>query len=748
MNKKSIKITLIVLGVILFIALAFSVYYSVITYGVNLDKNKLVDMNSSIEFLDCEGNVIEEWSDDKFVTDAGDIPDYTLNAFVAIEDKRFYSHHGIDVKGLLRAAINNLKSFSFKEGASTISQQLIKNTHLSGEKTLKRKVLEIKLARQLEKNYTKKEILEMYVNTIYFGDGCYGITKAANNYFGVSPQELTLNQSAALAGIVKAPAVYSPKISPEKCTERKNLVLKEMHKQNFITDEEYEKNKNADVVTIETEQETTSPYLKLVKKELNTVLDNSVYAGSKIKVYTYYNKNLQKDVEDAVKNSSINSDKKAIILNDKNKIQAFFSTCGDIPRQLGSTIKPIGIFAPAIDTDNIDACTPVMDEKININGYSPSNYKDVYYGYVSARFALAKSLNSCAVKILNECGTEDCINYLKRTDIPVSENDNALRLALGVTENGATLTQLAGAYGAFINKGLYISPTSIAKISLENGTVLYTDNENPIRLYGEDTAFIINDMLKYTVKEGTAKTLDALKIPLAAKTGTVGNEKGNTDAYSISYNGDYTISIWVGNADSSLMTNSVSGGTVPTKIAFSAWQNMINRGYNANDTFTTDDVVSVSLDKISYEHNHIVEMADDNFPPRYVITEYFKKSRIPKTISDRFSSPKIESAEISVKNNKVYIRLCLAEYYNFKIYRESDGLKIQLYDSKGKNKKEFVDKYLMPDKSYIYSVIPYASGKNGIKFGKEYFLNEIKTSPIKTIDDDWWKDFYPDFVFN
>ena len=212
MNKKSIKITLIVLGVILFIALAISVYYSVITYGVNLDKNKLVDMNSSIEFLDCEGNVIEEWSDDKFVTDAGDIPDYTLNAFVAIEDKRFYSHHGIDVKGLLRAAINNLKSFSFKEGASTISQQLIKNTHLSGEKTLKRKLLEIKLARQLEKNYTKKEILEMYVNTIYFGDGCYGITKAANNYFGVSPQELTLNQSAALAGIVKAPAVYSPKI--------------------------------------------------------------------------------------------------------------------------------------------------------------------------------------------------------------------------------------------------------------------------------------------------------------------------------------------------------------------------------------------------------------------------------------------------------------------------------------------------------------------------------------------------------
>lgn len=749
MNKKAVKITLIVLGALLLLALAFSVYYNVITYGINLDKDKLVDMNSSVEFLDYNGNTIEEWSDDKSITDAGDIPEHTLNAFVAIEDKRFYTHHGIDLKGLLRAAFNNLKSFSFQEGASTISQQLIKNTHLSGEKTLKRKLLEIKLAKELENNYSKKEILEMYVNTIYFGDGCYGITRAANNYFGISPSSLTLNQSAALAGIIKAPAVYSPKISPEKCNARKNIVLKEMYEQGYITESEYTNNISTDVITVEAEKTTTSPYLQLVKNELNGILENAVISGSKIKVYTYYDKNLQKHVEDAVLSAEIQTDKKAIVLNDKNKIQAYYATCADMQRQLGSTIKPLAVFAPAIDMGEIDECTPILDEKINIGGYSPSNYKNVYYGYVSAKFALAKSLNSSAVKILNACGTEKCLEYLRKTDIPVSENDNALRLALGTTENGANLTELAGAYGAFINKGLYLSPTAIQKICFEDGQTIYTDNENPVRVYGEDTAFIINDMLKSTVKEGTAKTLSALNIPLAAKTGTVGNENGNTDAYSVSYNGDYTIAVWVGNSDSSLMSNSVSGGTVPTKIGYNVWNNMIEKGYKAKDTFTTDKVVLVPIDKLSYEESHIVKQADDNFPSRYVLTEYFKATNIPKAISDRFSFPKIENAEISVNNNKITIRLCLAEYYDYKIYRESDGLKVQIFDSKGKkNKMEFTDKHLIANKTYTYSIIPYASGKNGIKYGEEYFFNEIKTSPTNSVGDEWWKYFYPDFMID
>ena len=194
MKKIALKIALTIAAILLFTLIIAFGYYFIVTAGVNLDKSRLVDLDASVEIYDKNGELFEELSDGRSVTDAGEIPPYTLNAFVAIEDKRFYSHGGTDFKGFFRAAYNNLKAFSFKEGASTISQQLIKNTHLSGEKTLKRKLLEVKLAGQLEKNYSKKEILEMYVNTIYFGDGCYGITKAANNYFGVSPAKLSVNQ--------------------------------------------------------------------------------------------------------------------------------------------------------------------------------------------------------------------------------------------------------------------------------------------------------------------------------------------------------------------------------------------------------------------------------------------------------------------------------------------------------------------------------------------------------------------------
>ena len=747
MKRKALKISLLILGILLVFALAFYLYYLIITAGVNLDKTKLVDMDSSVEIYDDKGNALEEWSGGKCVTDTVDIPDYTLNAFVAIEDKRFYSHNGTDFKGFLRATVNNIKSFSLKEGASTITQQLIKNTHLSSEKTLKRKLSEIKLAKQLEKEYTKKEILEMYVNTIYFGDGCYGITRAANNYFGVSPAELSVNQSAALAGIIKAPATYSPKISHDKCNERKNVVLKEMLEQNFISQKEYDENIKKDITTVNINADFNSPYLNIVKSKIGDFLESTAKYGQKLKVYTYYDDNFQRILESSADNSDCDTDKKAIILDGNNKIKAFYSTCGDIKRQMGSTIKPLAVYAPAIEMGAIDSCTLINDEAICINGYTPKNYKNLYYGYVSAKFALAKSLNSCAVKILNECGADNSISFLRKTDIEVTESDKALCLALGVTEKGATLTEIAGAYGSFINKGLYLSPQVIKEIRTENGELLYKDTETPVRIYGEDTAFIVNDMLKSTVETGTAKKLAPLNIPLSAKTGTVGTENGNTDAYTISYNGDYVVASWVGNADSSFMQNSVSGGTVPAKICYDVWNNMLEYGYHAHDTFTTDKVAKIALDKISYEKNKIVEIADDNAPERFVLSEYFKLDRIPKVKSERFSSPKIENAEISVNYNGIKIQLCVPEYCEFKILRESNGLKTSVFDSAGKsNKTEFTDEFILPNTEYKYSIIPYINGVNGVKYGEEYFLNEIKTPPLNSLGDDLWKDF--DLLFN
>lgn len=743
MKKIALKIALTIAAILLFTLIIAFGYYFIVTAGVNLDKSRLVDLDASVEIYDKNGELFEELSDGRSVTDAGEIPPYTLNAFVAIEDKRFYSHGGTDFKGFFRAAYNNLKAFSFKEGASTISQQLIKNTHLSGEKTLKRKLLEVKLAGQLEKNYSKKEILEMYVNTIYFGDGCYGITKAANNYFGVSPAKLSVNQSAALAGIIKAPAIYSPRISLQKCNERKNIVLKEMFEQNYISESEYRENVKKDVVTAKSNGENCSPYMQLVKNEIAEISDNFLNPQTKLKIYTYYDKNLQKTLDETVESFDSATDKKVLILNKENNVAAFYSTCGDIYRQLGSTIKPVAVYAPAIDMGIIDPCTPLNDEKINIDGYAPSNYRGKYYGFVSAKFALSKSLNSCAVKILNECGVEKCAEYLKKTDLELTENDNELCLALGATEKGATLTQITGAYGAFINKGLYSSPKVIRKICSKNDKTVYENKSPQKRIYSEETAFLINDMLKLTVKDGTAKTLSSLNIPLSAKTGTVGTENGNSDAYSVSYNGDYILSCWLGNADGTLMGNEISGGTLPTKICFNVWQNLIKNGYKATDTFTTDKVVSIPIDKISYEENHKVETADENFPERYIQNEYFKKDRIPKTVSERFSFPKIENGEISANYYQINIKLCLPSYCEFKLYKECDGLKIQILDSiTKKDKTEFTDNLIFPDKIYRYSAVPYVRGKNGIKYGEEYFFREVKTPPMTNAGDEWWKEFF------
>ncbi|MBQ6922006.1 MAG: transglycosylase domain-containing protein [Clostridia bacterium] len=740
MKKRLKTFALIFLILILLSVAVFFFYYVAVTGNAVLDENKLVSLDSSIEIYDRNGELIEEFSGDKTVTDISDLNEYTLNAFVAIEDKRFYSHHGVDYKGLFRAFFNNVKSFSFKEGASTISQQLIKNTHLSGEKTLKRKLIEMKLARKLENKYTKKEILEKYLNTIYFGESCYGITHASKKYFGIPPEELSVNQSAALAGIIKAPSNYSPIYQNENFNARKNVVLKEMLKQKYISEKEYEESVITPLFPATEQDERENSYVKLVKNKLTELIKDDSY-NYKLKVYTYYDKTAQENLKNAVLSHETNTDNRAIVLDDKNKITAFYSTCGDIKRQMGSTIKPLLVFAPALDMKAVYPCSPILDEKININGYSPSNYKDVYYGYVSVKTALAKSLNSCAVKLLNDCGIEKCLQYLKNTDIEITENDINLSSALGNTEKGATLSEIAGAYGIFKNKGEYYSPSLIRKIENRNGITLYTDTEYGKKIFGEDVAYLINDMLKSTVKEGTAKTLSSVNIPLCAKTGTVGNARGNTDAYSISYDGKYTVAFWMGNKDNSLMQNTNTGGNIPTKMARVFWENMLNNGYKGYDTFNTDAVTEVEIDKESYQEKHIVEIMDENAPSKYVLRELFSKNNLPKIYSKRFKSPKIESGEITVKNNKISLRLCLAEYYDFRIYKEVNGLKYLIYDSiftPRKKEYQITDKNVYAGNVYKYSAIPYFNGKNGIVYGEEYFFGQTKT-PSFDNDDAWWR---------
>ncbi len=735
--KKFLKISFFVLLTLAVIILAFGIYLVAITYNAKLDDTKLINLDKTITFYSQNGEILSEESGNNSVTDLSEMPDHVKNAFIAIEDKRFYNHNGVDFKGLLRAVTKNISSFSLKQGASTISQQLIKNTHLTSDKTFKRKIIEMKLALELEKKYTKDQIMEMYLNTIYFGENCFGITKASKKYFSKTPSELDVNESAILAGLVKAPSYYSPISNPEKCNKRKNVVLQEMFFQGYISRDEYERNINTDI-KLNVSDDTVFDYVYLAKKEVSPFLENYKWFSNKFKVYTTHSPNFQKILDEQLKETEIKSDKSAIILDNKSNVLAYSSTCGDIKRQMGSTIKPLLVYAPAIETNTIDSITPLIDEKTDFNGYSPSNYNETYYGKVDVKTSLSKSLNVCAVKVLNYTGVDKALNFIKKTDIPITDKDVGLSLALGATEKGASLSQITSAYTVFNNNGNFNSATCIEKILDENDNVLYQNTKDDTRVFNVDTIEILNDMMQETVKSGTAKKLSFSNLDLYAKTGTVGNSSGNTDAYTISYSSDYVLGFWLGNKDNTKLDNSVTGGSAPAQNSAYIW-NGIYKDFKPKSLNTKEQTEEVSLDALSYNENNI-EIANEATPERYKIKGLFKKSHIPTRTSTRFLSPKVENAKQIVTDKGILIELCLLEYYDAKVFREENGFKKCIYDTGVRERtSEILDINISADKTYVYSILPYYQSAEKTYYGNELYLQKIKT-PKFNFDVKWWQD--------
>ena len=735
--KTLFKITITTFLVILIILMSMFLYFLIITNDAKIDKNKLIDMDKTITYFDINGEKLFSESNARILTPIDLIPKHVQNAFIAIEDKRFYKHNGIDFKGLSRAMLTNLKSFSFKEGGSTITQQLIKNTHLSNEKTFKRKLVEIRLATKLEKLYSKQEILEIYLNTIYFGDSCYGITKASEHYFNKKPSQLSINEGAILAGIIKAPTLYSPLNDYEKCLNRKNVVLKEMYNEKYITKEEYDKSVNEKINLNKCENENKIyDYFYMAKKEVSSILKNKPYWSKNINIYTNYDKNKQKIINETLSLTDENMNKCAILLNSNGGITAYSSTQPSVIRQVGSIIKPLVSYCPAIEKNLVYSATPLLDEKSNFNGYCPSNYNDNYEGYISVKKSLAKSSNVCAVKLLNYVGIENAREYLQNLGIPLSAEDNNLSLALGSSKNGIPFINLLGAYTIFLNDGTYFSPRFVNKIEDNENRLIYRHNNNGKKIFSEDTITIVNDMLEETVKSGTAKKLSFINVPLCAKTGTVGTNNGNTDAYNLSFNTENLLGVWIGNK-SSLLDNKITGGTLPTIISSKIFEQLYLDKVAPLNYKKSDKVVFENIDKIEYEQNKTLILADPVSPNRYVEQAIFKKSHLPTSCSNRFSCPKLENTKISVNNNEISISLCLTEYINAKIFRVENNKKTFVFDTKGKESTEFIDRLAVKGRIYEYIVLPYYEDKNTTYFGKEIRLEKIKT-PSTSLDD-WWK---------
>ncbi len=738
--KKGMKIFLFFICIIGVLLLSFIIYAVSVTSAYSLDKNKLIDTEYTIEYYDINGDELSVFSGENLVSENESIPRTVKNAFIAVEDKRFYEHNGIDTKALARAFFNNIKSFSFKEGASTISQQLIKNTHLSNEKTIRRKLIEFKLTRRLEKEFTKEEILQMYLNTIYFGKNSYGITSAARNYFNKNVEDLSLSEAATLAGIVKAPSAYSPVENKDKCKSRRNLVLKLMLEQNMISEENYSSAVNEEIVLSDNDQSESAFYLAKAKEEMEKIFNLSPYSVKKCRVYTFYDPIKQSYLRHCAETDGNSRFTGIIYNNETNGIEAYLSDNHDEKRQAGSALKPLCVYAPAIENNYVSECSPILDEKIEIGGYSPSNYNDKYDGYISVKQSLEKSSNVCAVKILNALGVKKACEFLEKAGIETVEEDQTLALALGSSTYGVSLKTLTSAYGVFSGYGKMQEPVFIRKIMAED-QLKYEYIPQKRTVMSEAGACMMNYMLKGVCKNGTAKKLGALNMEIAGKTGTVGNKNGNTDAYCISYSPEFTVGIRYSSGET-LLPNNVTGGALPTTKSFYIWKNI--GGDQTKKFLESDNIVRCELDKVSYEQDHLLVLAGDKTPAKYKTEGLFIKNYVPKEISTRFSTPKIKSANLSVKNNEIYIELCQEEYYDYLIIEEIDGKKTQIFDSANATDKPYVytEQMTQAGKIYSYYAIPYFKNGDETIYGEELLLGKAKCK-LTEVPDDWWLEFDP-----
>ena len=753
--KKILKILFVFVLIISLSGLAALTYFYIITKDATLDTKKLTLSVNSVIFFDKNSNEITDVSleTDKSTAKISDLPSYIKYAFISTEDKGFYSHNGIDYKRVVKAGLKNVISLSYKEGASTISQQLIKNTHLTNEKTLKRKATEIKLTKQLENQYSKDEILELYLNSIYFGENCFGINKASQLYFNKSSIDLSIADSAMLAAIIKAPSTYSPYNNSIKCKTRRDFVLSNMLSQGYISENEYSKAVSSPI-PVEYFKTNTSSYLRQAYNELQDITKLSPYIlADGCKIYTYLNGSLQSYLENIEINEIQNYNKSSVVIDNKtNGITAYISTCGNNNRMPGSVIKPLLVYAPAIENNIINSSTLIEDEPTNFGNYSPHNYNNNYYGYISAKQALSKSLNIPAVKILNYTGIENSKKYLDKMNLFLSEKDNSLTIALGGLTYGLPLIQLTNGYSVFANKGIYKAPSFIEKIEDKNGKIIYENNYIEKRIYSEGTAFLINDILKQTVIDGTAKNLKGFNFEIAAKTGTVGNENGNSDAYCLCYTSDYSIGSWLGNKESQgLMTNNITGGTFPAVINKRILEHLY-LSKNAENFFCTDEVAEIKIDKISYNTEHVIQEADELTPKEYYLEEFFKVNNLPTSKSERFANPKIENATIELENGALKIVLCVSDYYEYIVYCEFEGKKSLIYDSIDNKRAQIIYDSIKKSGKYIYTIVPYFMNENQQYLGQEYILPEVNTKIDKIIEphddrddkiidkDNWWDD--------
>ena len=674
--KKKGKAGRVIGTIVLVLVLTIAIFTGIFMTWINTSLKGKVEVyvdeletkvSTELYYLDAK---TDEWvmyqtlysdGENRIWVDLDDIPKYMQDAAIAIEDKRFISHKGVDFRGTVRAILSTLTGRGV-QGGSTITQQLIKNVTGDNESTVKRKVVEIYRALELEKRYDKDQILEAYLNRICLGQSCYGVEAAARTYFGKSVSELSLAQCASLIGITNNPSQYGPfegEWSREENRKREILILDAMLDQGKITQEEYDAAKAEEVIftngysntgnyygdavvdTTDEPKEEATPAVSqykarnsyftdaLIDDLIEALMDKFGYNRSTAenalfskgyKVYTTQNYEYQKIAESVFEDLSNTPYTRTNSKGETEQLQGAITIIDPYTgyvvamvggtgaktadrgwnwatsvRPCGSAAKPISTYAPALDQGIITGASTLDDYpvlELNDSPY-PKNDNGRFQGLVTVRRALVQSLNTCAVRANMMLGTGNSYNFMTDrlgfTTLTQSDSEQVGAMALGGYANGVTTEEMAAAYGAFVNEGIYTRPRTFTRVEDSNGNVILENEIQSNVAMKASTAALMNSFLHDVVNGGTGSSANFSGMTLAGKTGTTNDQK---DRYFVGYSPYYVGACWVGYESNSRVS---SGGVNPAAALWKQVMSRIHEGLENKSFFSCSDLVQVTV---------------------------------------------------------------------------------------------------------------------------------------------------------
>jgi penicillin-binding protein 1A len=694
-SKSSVKKTVLVtiLGVLIFSAVALGVYtISAIIGTPKWDPSLLSDQKQSSIVLDNQGNQIAQLhaSENRLLVNYEDIPKMVKDTFINVEDKRFYEHFGADPIRILKSAFNNLKAGEVVEGGSTITIQLARNAFIEDptSKKLSRKIQELVLALQIERNYTKDEILTFYLNRIYLGESSFGIRAAALTYFGKELKALDPAEVALLAGLPQAPSAYDPYINPDKAKKRRTIVLGIMKDNGIITEAEYDKAKDEPFTFVEqvkskqakvklpevaTRNKTHPYFVDYVIAELQDkykLTPEQIYNGG-LKIYS----TVDSKIQDAAETAFANPDNFPKSVDDtpvQGAMTVLEPATGAITamvggreytpmglnrawqskRQPGSTAKPLVVYGPALEHGGYYPGTVFDDMPVQYSDGAGGVWAPVDFdtqtsgwrGLITMREAVEDSVNVYAVRLLNSLGVENGWQFGKNLGLPLTDTDKVLSMGLGTF--GVSTLEMASAYGTFSTGGIRVDPYSVIKVLGPDGKTIVENTPSKKRVMKETTAYLMNNLLRSVVTSGTGISARIGNWYICGKTGTTsldpkkyGYKSGNPDAWFAGYSPKYTGIVWMGydsDPDTKHYLHQVYGGSYPASI----WKQVMTVALDGLPVQSTIDqpegLTSVTFDKKSGL------LPSSLTPSQFIGNEICAADSVPTSVSDVWVHVKVD----------------------------------------------------------------------------------------------------------